>query len=233
MSLRAIGYCRISPSEQAESGRGVSLAAQESRVRAYAQLYGIELIDVILDAAESGKTLKRPGIQTALARLRAKEADGIIVPKLDRLSRSVGDWDELIAEYFGEKAKPSYLLWSVGEQIDTRTAGGRLVLNLLMSVAQWERETIGERTRAALQFKRSRGERLGGRVEYGFTVAPDGKTLLPCLAEQEVLATIRTMRAAGHTLQSIADELNARGIYRREGSKWEHRFLSRLLKRAA
>ena len=150
--------------------------------------------------------------------------------KLDRLSRNVGDWNWLITEYFGEK--PGKQVWSVNDQIDTRTATGRMVLNVMMTIYQWERETIGERTKDALRYKKTQNQRVSGRIPYGKELAADGIMLVPCQAEQEVLATIRDLRTAGMTLMAIAAELNARGIQKREGGQWEHTFVSRLLKAA-
>ncbi len=237
--VRAIGYIRVSTEEQASGGG--SLATQESKLRAYAALYGIELIDVIVDAGVSAKSLDRPGIREALARLDRGEADGILISKLDRLSRSVGDWDHLIKHYFGERA--GFQLWSVADAIDTRTAAGRMVLNILMSVAQWERETIGERTHDVLQNKQIRGEKTGGSIPYGQMLGESRevlvkgevkqiKTLVPNPIEQAVIEEIRRLKAAGETLRRIATELNARGIQRR-GGKWDHTVVSRLLKAAA
>jgi DNA invertase Pin-like site-specific DNA recombinase len=227
--MKAIGYIRASTDEQSE--HGVSLDAQEAKLRAFCDLYSIELVAIVKDPGENGKSLNRPGLQEALDRLRHKEAGGIIVNKLDWLSRSLGDWDQLIRGYFGEKA--GFQLWSVGEAINTRTAAGRLVLNLLMSVAQWERETISERTRDALRYKKSRGERVGG-VPYGWRLPTDGgKELVLDDQEQEVIGIVNELRAAGYTLQKIAAELNARRIYRRGGGSWEQTFVSGLLKRAA
>ena len=239
MLMRAIGYIRVSTEEQASGGG--SLATQESKLRAYAALYGIELIDIIVDAGVSAKSLDRPGIQEALARLDRGEAEGILISKLDRLSRSVGDWDYLIKHYFGEQA--GFQLWSVADAIDTRTAAGRMVLNILMSVAQWERETIGERTHDVLQQQAVRGEKTGGSIPYGQMLGESRqvfvkgevkeiKTLVPCPTEQSVIEEIRRLKAAGETLQRIAAELNARGIQRR-GGKWDHTVVSRLLKAAA
>lgn len=225
--IRAIGYARVSTEEQADSG--VSLAAQEAKIRAYAELYGIELVEVIIDAGESGKSLDRPGIQQALQRLDRRKADGIVISKLDRLSRNVGDWNLLITDYFGEK--PGKQLWSVADSIDTRTATGRLVLNIMMTVSQWERETIGERTRDALRYKKTQHQRISGRIDYGYELADDGKTLQPCQAEQEVISTIKTLRDQKMTLTAIANELTARNIPRREGGTWEHTFIARLLSR--
>ena len=99
-----------------------------------------ELVGIEVDAGLSAKTLDRPGLQSALSKLDAGEAQALIVLKLDRLTRRVADLDTLIERYFGSR----FTLMSVSEQIDTSSAAGRLVLNVLTSVAQWERETTSE-----------------------------------------------------------------------------------------
>ncbi len=116
-------------------------------------MYDIELVEIVIDAGVSAKSLERPGLQKALGILDSREVEAMVIVKLDRLTRSVKDLDWLLENYFADK----FSLMSVSEQIDTRTASGRLVLNVLMSVAQWEREAIGERTNAALQHKKSQG----------------------------------------------------------------------------
>ena len=93
-------------------------------MRLYARLHDLDLVDVVVDAAESAKTLGRGGLQAVLARLKGGEADGLLVAKLDRLTRSVRDLGELIEAYFGDRR--GYALLSVAEQIDTRSAAGRL-----------------------------------------------------------------------------------------------------------
>ncbi len=227
--MRAIGYVRVSTEEQATDG--VSLAAQEAKVRAYAALYEIELVEVVIDAGQSAKTLDRPGLQRALAALKSGKVDGLVVAKLDRLTRSVADLAGLLDGYFGERAGRQ--LWSVADAIDTRTAAGRMVLNILMSVSQWEREAIGERTRDALQHKKSKGERVG-KVPFGFDVAGDGVSLIPNAREQEVIGLIRRLRGDGHSLREIAAELNAQGITRKQGAtRWDYQFVAKLLDRAA
>jgi DNA invertase Pin-like site-specific DNA recombinase len=105
----------------------------------------------------------------------------------------------------------------VGEQIDTRSAAGRLVLNVLASVSQWEREAIGERTATAMQHKAASGEYTGGVPPYGFRVADDGVHLAPVEAEQAVLVEARALRAAGLSLRAVARELDARGLRSRVG----------------
>jgi DNA invertase Pin-like site-specific DNA recombinase len=156
-------------------------------------------------------------------------ADALLVVKLDRLTRSVRDLDTLITSYFGASTGPALL--SVGEQIDTRSAAGRLVLNVLASVSQWEREAIGERTRTALAHKRAAGQRTG-QVPYGKRVATDGVALLDHADEQVVLARIVAMRADGTSLRAVADRLNADGTPAR-GARWHATTVARLVKRAA
>ena len=225
--MKVIGYVRVSTQEPADGG--VSLAAQESKVRAYASLHDLDLVEVIIDAGESAKTIKRPGLQNALAMLKRGEASGMIVAKLDRLSRSVGDWNDLIDGYFGEKAGKS--LMSVADSIDTRTAAGRLVLNVLMSVAQWEREAIGERTRDALAHKKSKGERVG-QLPFGHKTE-DGVNLVEDEAEQDAIKNVEELRECGLSCRAIAEEMNARGIKTKGNGKWHETTVRRILKRIA
>src|SRR5215471_2442058 len=179
-TTRAVAYLRVSTEKQAD--KGVSLEAQAANVRAYAQLYELELVDVVVDAGASAKTLDRPGLQKALEMLRTGQAEAFLVAKLDRLTRSVVHLGQLVEDFFAEG---KWALLSVGEQIDTRSAAGRLVLNVLGSVSQWERETIGERTSAAMQHKASVGEYTGGDFPYGYRLGPDGERLIEDQEEQK------------------------------------------------
>ena len=95
----------------------------------------------------------------------------------------------------------------VAESLDTGSAAGRLVLNIMAAVSQWEREAIGERTRDAMRHKRSQGERVGN-IAFGSRLAGDGQHLEP--AEQAALAEIRRLRGDGATLRGIAAALNHR-----------------------
>lgn len=206
--MRIIGYVRVSTEEQAS--QGVSLAAQEAKLRQYCELYGHELLTMVVDAGQSAKTLDRPGLRQVLDSLTAGEAEGVIVMKLDRLTRSVRDLGALLDEYFQR-----YALISVGEQVDTTTAGGRLVLNLLTSVSQWERETIGERTSAALQHKKAQGVKLGA----------------PALNDPAALARVRELNAQGYSLRFIACALQREGFATLRGGRWEAMTVKRLLDR--
>jgi site-specific DNA recombinase len=213
MTRHAIGYARVSTSDQADSG--LSLDHQEQKIRAMADMRDVQLLEVIVDAGVSAKTLDRPGIQRALAMIDAGSVDAIIVLKLDRLTRSVRDLGEVIERI----ERRDVALMSVYEYIDSSTANGRLMLNMLGSIAQWEREAISERTADALRAKRARGERSGAEP-FGFRVNGDRRTLHPYPPEQAIIRAIHDGRKAGYSLQDVADDLNRRGLRTRGGSTW-------------
>jgi site-specific DNA recombinase len=209
---RTVGYLRVSTDKQAD--RGVSLETQRAKVEAYASLYDLDLVDVIVDAGVSAKSMDRPGLTRALLMLKKGDAEALLVVKLDRLTRSVRDLGDIVDRYF---ASGKSALLSVGEQIDTRSAAGRLVLNVLASVGQWEREACGERTSAAMEHKKVIGEFTGGELPYGFGLADDGVRLVEVTAEQVVISEARTLRAAGMSLRAIARILDQRGARARTG----------------
>ena len=209
--MKAIGYVRVSTDEQAKSGLG--LEAQIAKIKAYAELFDIELTEIIMDEGISGKTLDREGLQRAIKILKDKKAEGMVIAKLDRLTRNVADLGTLVSTVF-DKAE----LYSVSEQINTKNAAGRLVLNVLVSVAQWERETICERTKDALQAKKARGEKTGGNVPFGFNVI-NGK-LVKNEEEQSIINEIKNLKNKGLSLRKIAGILNEKGIVTKNGKAW-------------
>src|SRR5262249_4244607 len=149
VTMRASGYVRVSTERQADYG--VSLEAQEAKIRAMAVVQGAEIGEIIVDGGESAKNLKRPGMERALALGEGRQIDALIVSKLDRLTRSVKDLCSLL-ELF---EKRGVALVSVAESLDTSSAAERLVITIMAAVSQWEREAIGERTRDAMQHKKS------------------------------------------------------------------------------
>src|SRR5882724_7279381 len=213
-ATRTVVYCRVSTDKQAD--RGVSLDAQQAKAKAYAELYDLDIVEVVIDAGASAKTLDRPGLKRALDLLKAGKAEALLVVKLDRLTRSVADLGRLVERYF---APGKAALLSVGEQIDTRSAGGRLVLNVLGAVSQWEREAVGERTATAMQHKARQGEYTGGWAPYGRRVAPDGAMLEADPQEEAARAVARQLRA-GRSLRGIAAQLHQRGIRSRTGREF-------------
>jgi site-specific DNA recombinase len=112
-------------------------------------VHSAELLDVIVDGAESAKSLQRPDMERVLALVYNRAVQAVIIAKLDRLTRSVRDLCDLLERL----DRRCVALISVAESLDTSSAAGRLVLNIMTTVSRSEREAIGERTRDALGHK--------------------------------------------------------------------------------
>jgi site-specific DNA recombinase len=222
-SMKAVGYVRVSTDKQAD--HGVSLDAQAEKIRAMAVVHNADLVDIIVDGGESAKSLQRPGMEQLLALVDGKKVQAVIVAKLDRLTRSVKDLCELLERF----ERRGVALVSVAESLDTSSAAGRLVLNIVTAVSQWEREAIGERTRDAMRHKLSQGERAGN-IAYGYRLSGDGQHLEPDPAEQTALADIRRLRCEGTTMRGIAAALNHRAYRTRRGTHWRLESVARVLK---
>ena len=221
------GYDRVSTDDQAKEG--VSMQNQSEKIRGYCALYDLELRQIVSDPGESAKSLNRPGIQRVLEDLKKGTIDGIVIYKLDRLTRNLGDWAWLINTFFNKRTGRE--LFSVTESVDTRTANGQFFLNIMVMVAEWERLIIAERTADALQGKIGRGERCG-RIRYGYKLAADGVHLVPVPEEQEALRRMREWRAQGHTYQELVELLEKMGIETKEGGRlWLPATVHRILNR--
>jgi site-specific DNA recombinase len=219
--MRAIGYVRVSTDKQAD--HGVSLEAQQEKVRAMATLHSAELVDVLVDAGESAKSLDRSGMERVLAMVRAGTVDMVIVAKLDRLTRSVKDLAVLLDLF----QRRNVSLISVAEALDTGSAAGRLLLNIMVSVSQWEREAIGERTREAMRHMVERGAWVGN-TRYGFQVGTRG--VEPAPDEQEIIRRIEVLRRRRRSLRQIAEALNEAGLATRSRSPWRKEYVARVIK---
>ena len=219
----AVGYLRVSTTEQADSG--LSLSAQRARVVAYCEANGWRLAAVHEDAGVSGKTLARPGLGDALGDLRPGRV--LVALKLDRLTRSVRDLYDLT-----ETIQQAGAEWAtVIDKYDTTTATGRLMLRLIAELSEWDREVIGERTAAALGEKRVRRERLG-TTPLGYTTVrtADGVTLAQHAEEQGTVLLARELRRQGQTLQAIADALTEAAHPTKRGGQWHPKTVSNILR---
>ena len=212
---RAVAYMRVSTEGQASEG--VSLEAQEARLRAYCDFNGLELVAVHCDAGLSGKRAdNRPELQKALQAICKGRADALVVYKLDRLARNTIDALE-IAETI-EDCKGS--LHSISEKLDTSSATGRFFFTLLASLAEMERAVIAERTSAAHAHKRSKGEATG-HAPFGWQLCADGSRLKRDGVEQETLRIIADLQGQGLSQRDIVDELNKQGRKTKQGRPWQ------------
>jgi site-specific DNA recombinase len=224
----AVGYVRVSTLGQAADG--VSLDAQRAAIVRQAEAAGLVLLGIESDEGISGKRIDtRPGLQRAVNAACERRAV-LIVYGLSRLARNTRETLG-IAEQL-ERAGAD--LFSLSERIDTSGACGRMVFRMLAVLAEFERDTVAERTRFALAEKRRRGEKLGGAAPFGYRAerAGDRLALVPDDDEQATLAQMRELHQAGRSLREIGSALDASGRRARGGGRWHAKVLASILRRA-
>jgi site-specific DNA recombinase len=159
------------------------------------------------DGGFTGGNLDRPALQRLLADIRAGQVDCCVVYKVDRLSRSLLDFARLMETF--ENNQVSFV--SVTQQFNTATSMGRLVLNVLLSFAQFEREIIAERTRDKVAATRRKGKWAGGRPLLGFDLDPRGGRLLVNAEEAQRVRDIFALYLEHGALLPVVQELERRG----------------------
>jgi DNA invertase Pin-like site-specific DNA recombinase len=187
--MRVVAYLRVSSDEQASSGAGIE--AQRAAILAEAKRRGWQEADIefIEDLGFSAKNINRPGLQLALEALKRGDAKALVVAKMDRLSRSLLDFTQIMAE----AQKQGWCLIALDSPADPSTPTGEAMISILATLAQWERRVIGLRTREALAIKRKEGVRLGR----------------PRTLPDQVRKRIKRERAKQRSLGAIAAALNA------------------------
>ena len=236
--VRCAIYTRKSTDEGLEQEFN-SLDAQREAAEAYIASQKHEgwvaLPDRYDDGGFSGGNMERPALQRLLDDIEAGRVDCVAVYKVDRLSRSLLDFARII-EVFDQHGV-SFV--SVTQQFNTATSMGRLILNVLLSFAQFEREMIAERTRDKMHAARRKGKWIGGFPPLGYDVDPNGGRLLVNPAEAWQVREIFKLYLDYQSLGQVAQLLNARGWEtkswttrkgkRRDGHPWDKSRLSRLL----
>jgi DNA invertase Pin-like site-specific DNA recombinase len=223
----ALAYLRVSSDDQADSGLG--LEAQRQRIRDYYQMKGLCLAEVFEDPGISGGkplTSRPAGSQLLAAAYKSKAL--VIVAKLDRLFRSVADAAAVIADF----DKKGIRLVALSEGFDLRNPYGRAMAQMASVFAELERALIQERTRSAMDVKRSRGERISGHAPYGWDFGSGG-FLLKNRREQRIIARMREFRADGMSYRGIATRLDREGIPPKRGRQWAHTTVKSILLRDA
>jgi site-specific DNA recombinase len=219
--MRGVIYTRVSTEEQGREG--VSLAHQVDKCKLQAGLGDWEVVEEIQDAGRSAKTLNRPGIQRVIDLVKSRTVQAVIIYKLDRLTRNVSDLNRLIELFM----RHGVALISIKDSLDTASAAGRMVINMLGTISQWEREVIAERTSEALQFKKASARRYTRITPYGFTLA-EGR-YIPNPVEQETVGRIVKLRdEMGFSYQEIATMLTREGIPTRQGGPWSKQTVQKL-----
>ncbi|MCW2920750.1 MAG: recombinase [Thermoleophilia bacterium] len=221
VGTRVAIYARVSTPDQARSG--LSLDLQLRRMRAHCEAHGYTVVEEIREEGHSAKSLDRPGMDLVRHLLREAAVEAVVVYKLDRLTRSVADFAKLLEEF--EAAGVSFE--AVVDRLDTSSPSGRLVVNIMLSVAQWEREEAASRTKEALGQAKARGVFLGKppvgwRVQAGRLVP--GERI-------EVVEMVHALRDRGLTLHEIAVRLNEDEVPTKTGrGPWRKNTVARALR---
>ena len=207
--IRCVVYTRKSSEEGLEQAFN-SLDAQREAGEAYirSQMHeGWTLLPQHYDdGGISGGTMERPGLQQLLSDVREGLVDVVVVYKVDRLSRSLGDFAQIIDLF--DKHRVSFV--SVTQQFNTTSSMGRLTLNILLSFAQFEREVTGERIRDKIALSKQRGMWMGGPVPLGYSV--DNRKLVPNRSEAPLVNRIFTRFVQLGSTTLLSQELNAQGL---------------------
>lgn len=206
-------YRRVSTNMQAEEG--ISLEMQKTRLEAYATSQNWIVVQDYCDEGFSAKSTDRPSFKRMMSDMKKKKFDIILVYRLDRFTRSVGDLHALLEKMDKQNVK----FKSSTEVFDTTTATGRLFITLVATLAQWERETIAERVRDAMQKKAESGMRNGGKPPYGYDLV-NGKLVINEKEAFVVKFIYSSYKTKG--IQSIAKTLNQQGYKTKNNSSFTY-----------
>jgi len=209
-ALRCAIYTRKSTEEGLDQEFN-SLDAQREAGEAFVKSQASEgwtcLPDRYDDGGFTGGNMERPALKRLLADIEAGKIDCVVVYKVDRLSRSLLDFARMMETF--EKHCVSFV--SVTQQFNTATSMGRLVLNVLLSFAQFEREIISERTRDKIAATRRKGKWAGGHPILGYDVDPQGFRLVVNADEAERVRAIFKLYVQHEALLPVVQELEQRG----------------------
>ena len=207
---RAVAYLRVSTDQTRQE---LGTEAQKRAIQAYAKAQNLTILAWEMDETSGGAPLQdRPGLVRALAEVRNHQAGTLLVAKRDRFTR---DSLETAAVELDLRRLGARLMAADGLG-NGEDAASRLMAGVLGAVAEFERQTIRTRIKAALGVKKSRGERLG-TVPFGYQVAKDGVHLEPNPQEQTILQRAKELRARGLKLREVQAELCALGMVNRAG----------------
>src|SRR5688572_29364117 len=228
MMTRVALYTRVSTEDQAKEG--FSLDAQLERLRYYAKAQGWTVAGEYVDEGHSGRTTKRP--QYTRMMQESPLWDTLLVLKMDRIHRNSRNFMAMMDHL----RKHDKEFASVTESLDTSTAMGRFVMDIIQRIAQLESDQIGERTFTGMEEKaRQGGGSLGKPAPFGYVYGPD-RRLQPVPDEAQVVAELFQRFADGQSKQQLAAWLNSQGLRGRgkggrgNGAPWTHKTVTNVLR---
>lgn len=220
--MRVAIYVRVSTEEQAKEG--YSIEGQKQHLKHYCIDNNWEVVGVYADEGLSAKDMNRPQLQALLKQIEQGGIDHVLVYKLDRITRSVPD----LYKIKETMDKHNCSIKSATESIDTSTPMGRLVITMSAGMAQWERETIGERISFGLKEKVRQGNWSLNTPPYGYDYDKENKALIVNEKEAKTLRMIhRLYRKWG--MAKIARYLNSNNIPTKTMAKWHATSIKQIL----
>lgn len=229
--MRVVGYIRVSTDKQAEQGLGLDV--QRQALKTWAKAKGHRLVAVESDEGISGSNglEHRLGLAEALATVRGKRAEAVVVYRLDRLARDLVLQEQLLAEVRRIGGVVLSTSPSEGEYLvdDPQDPSRRLIRQVLGAVNEYERHMIRLRLSAGRRRKAEQGGFAYGSPPFG--TRAEGRVLVDDVDEQETLLRIRDLRAGGASLPMIAATLTSEGRQPKRGSRWHVESLRRILAR--
>jgi site-specific DNA recombinase len=223
--VKVDGYVRVSKVAGRWGPSFISPQIQREQIERWAAFKNAELLEIHVDLDESGGHVERPGLQLALERVESGLSEGIVVAKLDRFARSLTGALETIRRL--DEADAAFV--SVAEGLDPTTPAGKMMMRLMLVMAEFEldrmRESWDESRRRAVD----RGIHVAGRLPIGYLRSDDG-TLVADPRVAARLATCFRMRAERRPWAEVVDYVKVSGGGRPGDPAWTYRCLSLLMK---
>lgn len=214
-------YIRVSTDRQANEGD--SLEEQESELRKFCDYRGYTIHNILIDKGKSGGNTNRPEYQKLITHVKAKKINAVVVKKLDRLSRSLLDFEHLM----GLLQENEVDFISLRESFDTTSAMGKAMLRVALVFAQLEREQTSERLIDVLEYRASQGLYNGGTRPFGYSNV--NKELVPYQKEKRIIQTIFEKFLETRSITETARFLNTAGFLNRNNNKWDRRQVHKIL----
>lgn len=222
--MRVDGYVRVSRVGGRSGESFISPDVQRDAIARWALAHDAEIVTVHVDLDESGGKADRPGLVAVLERIESGQVQGVVVAKLDRFGRSLVDTLGAVKRIDAAGAK----FVSVAEQFDTSTAVGKLVLRMMLSLAEFELDRITESWRIAQERAVARGIHIASASPTGYTRGNDGR-LEPNEHAEGVAAAFR-LRASGAGWGEVCRALERAGVVGPYGGeRWSRKAVKRML----
>lgn len=210
---KVIGYCRVSTTIQMEKDN--SIKNQTEQIKDYCKRFDLELVDVFIDEGISGLKSDRDGLNQLLDIVNKGNIDGVVVYSLSRLGRkltNVIQWIELLM-------KKNVDFFSIKENFNVNEIYGKLMLQILGSLNEFEVNVLGERIKDVKQYKKSKNEVYCGDILYG--MYKRGNRLIKNNYELKTLKLIKKMREKDSmSYYKICSYLNSRNIPSKNKTQW-------------